>query len=57
MERNTATMNGTRKMIVKKAIKQFQDECDEEIRPGHPKFDDLMVNIENQVTTVLEENR
>lgn len=51
----TQTINGARKMVVKRAIKEHAADLDGRIRPGTPAYDDLMQNVEHQVQSVLEE--
>ena len=44
-------------MVVKSAIKASIKNVDDNVRPGTPEYDDLMQNIENQVQSVLKEER
>jgi len=48
-------INNTRKMVVKKAIKEKAANTDKELRPGTEAYSDLMQNVEFQVQAVLEE--
>jgi hypothetical protein len=46
-------INGMPKMVVKKAIREYAENHDEDIRPGTPKYADLMNTVEGQVQEVL----
>lgn len=48
-------INGVRKMVVKKAIRESVEHKDSPVSPGTPQYADLMQNVEGQVQTVLEE--
>lgn len=44
-----------RRLIVKKAIREWAENHDAPVRPGTAEYADLMQNVENQVQAVLEE--
>lgn len=50
----TQTIAGARRMIVKKAIREYAED-EGPIEPGSAAYHDLMQNVENQVQVVLEE--
>jgi len=48
-------INGVRRMVVKKAIREHVQNTDSKIRPGSPAYADLMSNVEEQVQSVLKD--
>jgi hypothetical protein len=48
-------INGAKKMVVKKAIRESAEHHDGDVRPGTEAYADLMQNVEHQVQAVLEE--
>lgn len=49
------TRDGQRRLVVKKAIRDWVEEEDGHFDPGSPKYADLMQNVEGQVQDVLED--